>query len=155
VYCDFEQGNRAAVVEICNVGFGVEVLARDVAVVGGFVPVPAFGLSAVRRYRNRFDLRIVDNDLAFGVPARKLQIRILIQICHGVASQFRTDSAFGLIFQRCVFEGEVLFLRSATAVCEVFGVWTMRVSSCSLHVRRMGGGLLQSPSYSFRSYCVT
>jgi hypothetical protein len=40
VHCDFEKGDWATVVEVGYVGFGVEVLARDVAVVGCFEPVP-------------------------------------------------------------------------------------------------------------------
>lgn len=36
--CDFEMWNRTAVVERGDVGLGVELFLRDVAVVGGFEP---------------------------------------------------------------------------------------------------------------------
>ena len=35
---DLEMGDWTAIVEVCDVGLGVELFLRDVAVVGGFEP---------------------------------------------------------------------------------------------------------------------
>ena len=65
------------------------------------------------------DLRVVDDDLAIGVPASNFEFGVLAQVCDGITADCWADPAFGLVFGLRVFDGEVLLLGLAAAVCEV------------------------------------
>ena len=65
------------------------------------------------------DLRVVDDDLAIGVPAGNFEFGVLAQVCDGVTADCWADSAFGFVLCFRVLNGKVLLLRLAAAVCEV------------------------------------
>jgi hypothetical protein len=107
VFLDLEQRDGAAVVEVGDVGLGVEVLAGDVAAVGGFEPVPS-RLSALYKSGGRCDSRIIDDLLTVWVPACEIHVGVFFKVGNGVTVYLRTDSAFSFVLKRVFFNGKFL-----------------------------------------------
>ena len=64
-------------------------------------------------------LRIVDDDLAIGIPARQLKVCIFLEIGNRVAVELRAYSAFSLVLCGCVDDSQVLDFRRGATVFEV------------------------------------
>jgi hypothetical protein len=119
---DFQVWDRAAGVEVCYVGLGVEVLLRDVAVVGCLHPVSVHVSIFSMDPKEIEGLRIVDDNLPIRNPACELKISILIEVCDSIAADPRANSALSLVLQRRIFDGKLLGFGVAATVFKISGI---------------------------------
>jgi hypothetical protein len=106
----------AARIEVSDVGFGIQILLRDVAVVRCFHPVPSMFQQELCAQNDMYGLRIVDYNLSLCCPAGKFDVRFLGQICYCAACNSGAYVALGFVLERRVLDGEVLLFRVGTAV---------------------------------------